>query len=144
MAWDGTNLYVTDPFNRRVLVFTIGEETFRIPAFAMPPAATSSRSGPSRSARDPKENDEVTIKIADAREYKYKAGKDENIAKVITALVEAINAGAGDPEVFASPNITFNQLILTAKASSEAGNSWPLPQRFRPEPRFRLRRAARP
>ena len=72
---------------------------------------------------DPKENDEVTIKIADAREYKYKAGKDEKIANVITALVDAINAGAGDPDVFATPNDPFNQVILTAKNSGDAGNT---------------------
>ena len=89
----------------------------------MQQAATSSRFGVVTFSADPKENDEVTIKIADAREYKYKAGKDENIAKVITSLVELINAGAGDPDVFASPNVLFNQLILTAKAAGESGNS---------------------
>ena len=25
LAWDGTNLYVADPFNRRVLIFTAGD-----------------------------------------------------------------------------------------------------------------------
>ena len=123
LAWDGTNLYVTDPFNRRVLVFAIGEETLPYTAVRNAASRDIFAVGAVTFSADPKENDEVTIKIADAREYKYKAGKDENIAKVITSLVELINAGAGDPDVFASPNVLFNQLILTAKAAGESGNS---------------------
>jgi uncharacterized protein (TIGR03437 family) len=44
------------------------------------------------------------------------------MAHVINGLVEAINAGAGDPLVFASPNVTFNTVLLTARASGSAGN----------------------
>ena len=122
LAWDGTNLYVTDPYNRRVLVFTEGDE---------PLPYTGARNAASRDifavgavtfSADPKENDEVTIKIQDEREYKYKAAASQTIATVINALVELINAGAGDPAVFASSNAFFNQLILTARVSGIAGN----------------------
>ena len=51
---------------------------------------------------DPKENDEVTIKIADAREYKYKATANQKIADVVTGLVVAIK-GYGDTDVLATP-----------------------------------------
>ena len=123
LAWDGTNLYVADPFNRRVMVFTIGEEILPYTAVRNAASRNIFAVGAVTFTADPKENDEVTIRIADARDYKYKAGKDENIAKVINSLVEAINGGAGDPDVFATPNTIFNQVILTAKKSGDEGNT---------------------
>jgi hypothetical protein len=122
LAWDGSNLYVADPFNRRILVFTIGEEALPITGVRNAASRDIFAVGSVTFSADPKENDEVTIKIADAREYKFKAAKDQKIADVVTGLVIAINAGSGDPDVLATPNIAFNQLILTAKASGDAGN----------------------
>jgi hypothetical protein len=123
LAWDGSNLYVTDPFNRRVLLFTIGEEALPYTGVRNAASRDIFAVGAVTFSADPKENDEVTIRIADARDYKYKATANQTISNVITGLVEAINAGAGDPDVFASPNPLFNQIILTAKASGDAGNS---------------------
>ena len=123
LAWDGTNLYVADPFNRRILMFTLGED--RLPLTGVRNAASRDifAVGSVAFSADPKENDEVTVKIADAREYKYKATANQTISDVITGLVVAINAGSGDPDVNASPNTPFNQLILTAKNSGLAGNT---------------------
>lgn len=122
LAWDGINLYVADPFNRRILMFTLGED--RLPLTGVRNAASRDifAVGSVGFSADPKENDEVTVKIADAREYKYKATANQTISDVITGLVIAINAGSGDPDVNASPNSPFNQLILTAKTSGIAGN----------------------
>jgi hypothetical protein len=123
LAWDGTNLYVSDPFNRRVMLFTIGEEVLPYTGVRNAASRDIFAVGSVAFTADPKENDEVTVRVADARDYKYKAGKDEKIAKVISSLVEAINGGAGDPDVFATPNTIFNQVILTAKKSGDAGNT---------------------
>jgi hypothetical protein len=122
LAWDGANLYVADPFNRRVLVFTMGEEV--LPYTGIRNAASQSvfAVGAVSFTADPKADDEVTIKIAGAREYKYKAAADQTIGDVITGLTEEINGGAGDPDVFATPNPLFNQIILTAKASGILGS----------------------
>jgi hypothetical protein len=121
LAWDGANLYVSDPFNRRILVFTLGDQA--LPYTSVRNAASQDifAVGTVSFSADPKENDEVTLKIGEI-EYKYKAKADDKIAAVITGLVEAINAGAGDPLVFASPNIPAAQVILTAKKSGEEGN----------------------
>lgn len=134
LAWDGTNLFVSDPFRRRVLVFTPGEtlipytgvrNLFSRDVFAV---------GTLTFAGTVKENDEVTITIgkdADAtditpatkkREYKYKAKKDDTFSNVILGLIQVINADSGDPEVLASPNLTFDQIVLTARQSGDAGN----------------------
>ncbi|MBC8167858.1 MAG: hypothetical protein H7Y20_18565 [Bryobacteraceae bacterium] len=122
LAWDGTNLYVSDPFNRRIIAFTPGDQ-------ALTP--TSVRNAASRDifaltgvafTADPKEADEITLKIVDI-EYKYKAVKDDKTANVIRGLVSAINAGAGDPNVLATPNIDFFQLVLTARKPGTDGNA---------------------
>lgn len=126
LAWDGVNLFVSDPFNRRIMVFTAGDQT--LPKTGVRNAASREifAVGNITFTSDPKENDEVTVKIGpdgNSREYKYKAAKDETVVNVIQGLVTAINAGAGDPLVFAAPNVAFNTVLLTARASGEAGNS---------------------
>jgi uncharacterized protein (TIGR03437 family) len=124
LAWDGTNLYVADPFNRRVVVYTPGD-------LALP--VTGVRNAASRDifaiaginfTAAPKEGDEVTIKIGgeEGKEYKYKAVKDDTIDIVIRNLVEAINGGAGDPKVLARANIPANQIILTSRIGGAPGN----------------------
>ncbi|MCS7026397.1 MAG: hypothetical protein NZV14_16495 [Bryobacteraceae bacterium] len=128
LAWDGTNLFVSDPFRRRILVFTPGEtvvpytgvrNAFSREIFAV---GTVTFSG------SVKENDEVTLKIGQgdkAREYKYKAAKNDRFKEIIEGLVAAVNGangGAGDPEVLATPNVAFNTIVLTARMSGSAGD----------------------
>src|SRR5215204_3585046 len=59
LAWDGTNVYVADPYNLRVAMFTVADQV---------PGATSVRRAASKEifavailtfTADPKENDEV-------------------------------------------------------------------------------------
>ncbi len=122
LAWDGTNLFATDPFNRRILVFT--------PADRLVPN-TGVRNSASREifaiggitfSGNVKLDDEVTVKIGD-RAYKYKIVKDDTFGKVVNALVTKINAGEGDPQILATPNTTFSTILLTARVSGVEGNS---------------------
>jgi hypothetical protein len=121
LAWDGRTLYVSDPFNRRVMGFTLGDQP--VPYTGVRNAASKEifAVGVVQFETQPKENDEVTLKIAEA-EYKYKAGANQDVSHVITGLVEAVNGGAGDPLAFANPNIDAGQIILTAKGSGIDGN----------------------
>lgn len=135
LASDGTNLFVTDPFRRRILIFTPGEtlvpytgvrNLFSRDVFAV---ATVTFAGTI------KENDEVTISIGDAdidkdiggkRDYKYKILKDDTFDIVVNAFVNLINSangGAGDPQVLATPNLNFSTIVLTARLAGEAGNA---------------------
>ena len=126
LAWDGTNLYVTDPFNRRVMVFTVGDQPLPLTGVRNAASREIFALGNITFTADPKENDEVTVTIGTGdtkREFKYKAAASDTIARVITALVELINGGAGDPQVFATPNVTFNTILLTSRVSGDAGNS---------------------
>jgi uncharacterized protein (TIGR03437 family) len=122
LAWDGENLYVSDPFNRRVLVFSMSDEALPLSALRNAASREIFASGAISFSNDPKENDEITIKIADAREYKYKAVKDDKLFKVVSELAQKINAGAGDPDVVATPNPLFGQILLNARRSGDLGN----------------------
>ena len=122
LAWDGTNLFVGDTFNRRVMVFTVGETTVN---------RTSIRNAASQEifalaavvvSGAIKENDVGTVTIQKV-DYKYTVLKDDTITKVVNGLVAAINANSGDPLVLARANPNFNSLILTARKPGEDGNS---------------------
>ena len=122
LAWDGTNLYVTDPYNRRVMVFSMGDDPLPLASVRNAASREIFASETSRLRADPKENDEMTVKIS-SREYKYKAVKDDKIGNVVAALTQLINAGLGDPDVLATGNPLFGQILLNARASGEAGNA---------------------
>ncbi len=130
LAWDGGNLYVTDPFNRRVMVFTPAERL--IPNTGVRNAASRDvfAVGDISFSGQTKENDEVTLKItgvvggeSKVREYKYKILATDTFDEVINALVGKINAAPGDPQVFATPNPVFNSIILTSRIGGIDGNN---------------------
>ncbi|MBM3792533.1 MAG: hypothetical protein FJW31_00390 [Acidobacteria bacterium] len=125
LAFDGRNLYVTDPFNRRIMVFTMGER--KIPNSGVRNSASREifAVGAISFAGEVKENQEPVIKIGE-KEYKYKVKKDEKFSTLITNLVNLINAGAGDPLVLATPNLVRNAVILSARQAGAIGDTVPI------------------
>jgi len=121
LAWDGTNLYVSDPFNRRVLVFTVGSPALPYTAVRNAASLDVYAVGSVTLAGTIKENDEITLTIKD-KDYKYKIVKDDTFRNIIDTLVSAINAGDGDPSVLATPSYALNAVLLTARVSGAAGN----------------------
>jgi uncharacterized protein (TIGR03437 family) len=121
LAWDGRNLYVADPFNRRVLVFTLADR--KVPNTGVRNAASREvfAIGAVTLSGEVKENQEVKVKIGE-KQYSYKAKKDDKFRQVLTNLVGVINAGAGDPLVLAIPNETRNAVIFTARQAGAVGN----------------------
>jgi uncharacterized protein (TIGR03437 family) len=122
LAWDGLNLYVSDPFNRRVLVFTEAEPAIPVAGVRNAASFVTFAIGTITFSGNIKENDEVTVTIED-RDYKYTIKADDTFFDVISALVGLINAGDGDPAVLATPNYGFFTIILTAREQGEAGNN---------------------
>jgi hypothetical protein len=125
LAWDGNNLYVSDSFNRRVMVYSVAEP--KVPYSGVRNAASRDifAVGTVALSGSITENDEVTVKIKDT-EYKYKIVKDDTFDKVLRALVDKINSsndGKGDPNVLAIPNVTTETLILTARLGGVDGNN---------------------
>lgn len=121
LAWDGTNLYVSDPYNRRVMVFTVGEPPLPITAVRNAASREVYAVGSLAFSGTIQDKDEITVTIAD-KEYKYTIAKNNAIADIINGLVSAINAGEGDPKVLATANLPLDAIILTARAPGELGN----------------------
>ncbi len=130
LAWDGTNLWVADPFDSRVLYFTPGSSNLLLPNDAVLNAASlqiqaegyviiALISGDSITA-----GDTVTATIAGTG-YTYKIVSGDSIDSIATGLVKIINSsngGAGDPNAFARDG--GNGLVaLQAKAVGAAGNN---------------------
>ncbi|MEO8099357.1 MAG: hypothetical protein ABI811_16755 [Acidobacteriota bacterium] len=115
LAWDGTNLYVADPSNRRVLVFTEGEplipingvrnaasrEIFSLGSMAVGLAQTVNATTGLVETGKITEGDTVTLTIADKRDYVYTVQKDDTVETIMQGLVNLVNAGNGDLDVFA-------------------------------------------
>ncbi|MDQ6678439.1 MAG: hypothetical protein M3Z09_14225, partial [Acidobacteriota bacterium] len=129
LAWDGTNLYVADVFNRRVLAFSPAENL-------LPPASVRNAFslevfaiGSVTIGGTIKENDVITISIthtdssgtAQTTDYKYTILKADTLDTVVAALVKMINI-PGDPYVTARPNISTEGIELTAKKGGAAGS----------------------
>jgi uncharacterized protein (TIGR03437 family) len=125
LAWDGTNLYVADPSNYRVLAFTPG--TPNIPLNGIVNAASreifalgSVTLGGTITA-----NDAVTVTVG-GTDYKYTIQAKDTFDIILQALADLINSangGAGDPNVLARPELGLLILDLVARAGGDAGNS---------------------
>jgi hypothetical protein len=122
LAWDGQNLYVATPYDRRIMVFTAARTD--VPQNGVRNAASRNvyAVGVLEFGGTIKENDEVTIKIVD-KEYKYKVVKDDKFTNIIQSITNLINAGDGDPNVLALGNANVGAIILTARQPGEVGNS---------------------
>jgi hypothetical protein len=122
MAWDGENLYVATPYDRRIMVFTPASPD--VPQNGVTNAFSRNvyAVGVMEFAGTITENNEVTIKIAD-KEYKYKILKDDKFADVIRKIAALINADNGDPNVLAIINVPSAAIILTSRKPGEDGNN---------------------
>lgn len=125
LAWDGTNLYVADPWDRRVLVFS--PETPAVPITGVVNAASLAvyAIGSITVTAAPAAGDVATITIG-SNSYKYTAASGDAIPQVIAAITKLINAGPdgnGDPNVLAIANPALNEVTLTARQPGPAGNN---------------------
>jgi len=118
LAWDGTNLYVTDSSNRRILVFTPEEPLVPINGVRNAASLQIFALGSITLTGTITAGDVVKVTITDikgtAREYDYTMLKDDTLATAMTGLAAVINAGNGDPAVFAA----FEPLLQTIKLVS--------------------------
>jgi len=140
LAWDGTNLYVSDAYNRRITVYSIAETTipyagvrnaasFDIKARGNVLIAGTITAGDSIDINiggTSSTDTAGTVTITGGADYKYTIKTSDAINDIINALVTAINSsnsGAGDPSADAFPDLTTGLVLLTAKATGTAGNT---------------------
>jgi hypothetical protein len=122
MAWDGTNLYVSDPYNRRIMVYT--PQNNALPYQAVVNAASQQviASGYVTIGGTIKAGDVVTITVNNFA-YNYTVKETDTYADVVAGLVAEINSGlSGDPNVTASVDATDLEVILAAKQTGTLGD----------------------
>jgi uncharacterized protein (TIGR03437 family) len=155
LAWDGTNLYVSDAYNRRITVYSMGANTVpyagvvnsasinivakgsvTFAAAIAPTAVTTPPTPDTVQAGDAIDinvggtsTTDATTNVATitgGADYKYTVLAADTVSTIITALVNSINAansGAGDTNVYATPDLTTGVLILTSRLSGLNGDA---------------------
>lgn len=126
LAWDGTNLYVSDPWDLRVMVFSPGQNLISNTAIANSASANVFALGSVVFGGTIAAGDTVTITI-NGTAYTYTVLKADTLATVIAAMTDKIdnyNNGAGDPNVEAINDATNNSdIVLVAKVSGANGDN---------------------
>ena len=146
LAWDGTNLYVSDAFNRRVTVYSVGQTTVPYQGVRNSASIAIYARGSISIGGTITKGDIITLEIGtDALtttttnsngttttttstnpKYTYTVQTDDTLATVTQGLAAAINSsnsGAGDPNVRATPDTVNDVVILTARNAGTDGNS---------------------
>ena len=129
LAWDGTNLYVADAFNRRVLLYTPADFPLTLSAVRNAASPEVFAQGSVVLSGTWEKKDKLTITIGDSQdedtEKDYTVtvdSDDEEVDDIIDRFIALINEGDGDPYVRATPNYTYQAVMLHARASGPSGN----------------------
>ena len=122
LAWDGTNLFVSDPYNRRVLVFTPGDIILGYTAVRNSASPAIYAVGAVGVSGTINAKDKLTITIG-GTDYVYTVTSSDTLDSIIDTFVNLINAGDGDPNVFAYANHVIGAIQFTARTSGEGGNT---------------------
>ncbi len=135
LAWDGSNLYVADPYNRRITVYTPMPVTLPYQAVVNSANLVVTASGTITMGGTIHDSDTVTITVGcggqgclstNTGTYMYEVAVTDSIADVINNIVNVINSsnqGAGDPNVTAAADTGDSEVILTARFAGPFGNS---------------------
>ena len=129
LAWDGTNLFVSEAFSRRVLVFTAASS----PTLIAPRNAASMEvfaAALITLTSTPRAADVVTVTITDtagnAVSYTYTVVTGDTLGTVATGVANAVNSsnsGAGDPNVIATAVPVDGEVRIQARVSGPNGNN---------------------
>jgi len=124
LATDGLNLFVADPFDRRVLVFTPQHPLIGITGIVNAASLTVNAFADILVGGTIQAGDIATITV-EGTAYAYTVVAADTITTVIQNLADLINGKGGkpDPNVVALANTVFQQIVLTAKVAGVAGNN---------------------
>jgi hypothetical protein len=120
LAWDGSNLFVSDTYNRRVVVFSLHDQP--LPFTAVRNLASRDVFATASITFDGtiNEGDEVTLTIS-GRTYKYKFIRDDTFANILLQFAQLINSDV-DGTVTASVINDLRAILITARTGGEEGN----------------------
>jgi uncharacterized protein (TIGR03437 family) len=149
MAWDGTNLYVSDTYNTRIMVYSMGANTVPYQGVVNAASLAIFANGSITISGSIQAGDVVTINIGGTAStdsagnpttigganYTYTVKSTDSftdtvngvvVNDVIAGLIAAIgnsNNGAGDPSVLATADTPNNEILLTARTSGPNGDN---------------------
>jgi uncharacterized protein (TIGR03437 family) len=123
LAWDAanSNLYVSDTYNRRVMVFTPGVLNVPLGAVRNAASLTIYAIGSVLIQGTIAAKDTVTVTVGGTG-YTYTIVAADTLLSVAKALAAQINK-APDPNVIAAVDADTNSLVLTARVSGPAGGN---------------------
>ncbi|HYM11484.1 MAG TPA: hypothetical protein VEU62_12170 [Bryobacterales bacterium] len=102
LAWDGANLYVADPFNRRISVFTPAEQMISPGGIVNAASYAVHAEGTVTLDGTPVTGDNVKLTI-NGTDYTYTIADGDTLQTISDALVHQINEDPGDPNAYARP-----------------------------------------
>ena len=132
LAWDGANLYVSDPFDRRVLVFSPGTPSLPLNGITNAASLAIYAVGTVTIAGTINAGDTVMVTLGIAstststtltKSYTYTVLKTDTFDTVAAGLAALINAGSGDQSVLATTSPGTGNLVLTSRTAGRPGNS---------------------
>jgi uncharacterized protein (TIGR03437 family) len=121
LAWDGTNLYVSDGYNRRVEVFSPAIQNIPLDGIRNAASQQIYALGTVTVSGSATAKDTITITI-NGTAYLYTVKDKDTLELIVQGLVNTINK-APDPNVVATVNLSALAAVLTAKTPGVAGGS---------------------
>ena len=127
LAFDGSDLYVADTYNQRILVYTMAEQdlpynavvnTASVIIYAIDPITIGGTIKAGNTI-------ELTIGVSTTtttESYTYTIQNGDTFTSIIDGLVALVNAGSGDPNVIATPDTQGDRIVLTARTAGPNGN----------------------
>ena len=122
LAFDGTNLYCADPYNRRITVYTPSPNPLAYQAVVNSASLIVNATGTITIGGTIHDGDIITITVNSAQ-YTYTVKSTDQFSDIINALVAEINLGNGDPNVIASSDLTNSNIGLTARQAGPLGDN---------------------
>jgi uncharacterized protein (TIGR03437 family) len=125
LAWDGTNLYVSDSYNDRIVVFSVGTNNLQYQAVRNAASFDITAHGTIAIGGTIQAGDLATITI-NGTNYTYTVAATDTLASIVTSITAKLNGannGAGDPYLVAVADTTNMVVNLNAKTPGDLGNN---------------------
>jgi uncharacterized protein (TIGR03437 family) len=122
LSWDGTNLYVSDTFNRRVVIYSMGIPNVPLDGIRNAASLEIYALGTIDIAGTITAKDTASVTI-DSATYTYTVTANDTLLSVMQGLATKINTNPGDPNVIANVNTTTAEIVLTARTPGTAGGN---------------------
>jgi uncharacterized protein (TIGR03437 family) len=121
LAWDGTNLYVSDTFNRRVVIYSMGIPNVPLNGIRNAASREIYALGTVDIAGSITAKDTATVTI-NGTAYTYTVTANDTLLSIMQALAQKIDSKP-DPNVSANVNTATGEIVLTALTPGSPGGN---------------------